>query len=632
MHAGPAFHRLLLVDDRSGAVVQDLDLVEQVNRVVCDDANAPDTTDVPCKANFARTEGDPPSPVKDVNDAFDLAGVVSTFYRQIGGIDLTKLLGVDEGTHLSLSSTVRYCDFALPPAFCPYQNAFWNGAAMFYGEGFASADDVVGHEMTHGVISHNSDLFYWGQSGAINESLADIMGEIVDHRHPSPGDSPHSWALGEDLPIGAVRNMKDPGRFGQPDTMTSRRYARGEADNGGVHTNSGVGNRTFYLISQGGKQAGQTVRGIDGPSLRKSATLYLDVIQHLVSGSDFADLGTVLDGSCHALVRHHKVGMTGADCRNVHRATLATRLRTTPPRAKQPPDAAMTCPRGAGPVRVLFDSEKGAPASKFDAGSTWLRAPRLSPSAFPQVSANATSGRRSWFSIEPQDPGVSSLTMHPVALPAGRPAYLWFQQWRFLDSATRFDGTQDNFDAGTVEVADATRGRRPKPAEKLNWVNGPHDKIFDGFENPAPGRIGFSRDSRGYVASRLSLRRYAGHATSPQFTMITDNNSTDIGWYLDDIRVYTCGRGPVPRSTPRISGAATVGTRLTASTGHWSPSGARRQVRWYADGRPIAGATGRTYHVAHADLGKRISLRVTATSRGQHASTFSAATAPVANG
>ena len=66
--------------------------------------------------------------------------------------------------------------------------------------------------MTHGVISHNADLFYWGQSGAINESLADIMGEIIDHRHPSPGDSPHSWALGEDLPIGAVRSMKNPGQ------------------------------------------------------------------------------------------------------------------------------------------------------------------------------------------------------------------------------------------------------------------------------------------------------------------------------------------------------------------------------------------------------------------------------------
>ncbi len=632
VHAGPAFHRLVLVDDRAGGVVQDLDLVEQVNRVVCDDKNAPDTTDVPCKADFARTEHGPASPVKDVNDAFTLAGVVSRFYRQIGGINLTQMLGVDEGSHRSLSSTVRYCDFALPPAFCPYANAFWNGAAMFYGQGYASADDVVGHEMTHGVIAHNSDLFYWGQSGAINESLADIMGEIVDHRHPSRGDSPHSWALGEDLPIGAVRNIKDPGRFGQPDTMTSRRYARGEADNGGVHTNSGVGNRTFYLISQGGKQGGRTVRGIDGPSLRKSAALYLDVIQHLVSGSDYADLGAVLDRSCHALARHHHVGMTRADCRNVHKATLATRLRTTPPRAKQPPDAPIACPKGAGPVRVLFDSEKGVPADKFDAGSTWLRAPDLSPSAFPQVPANATSGRRSWFSIEPQDTTVSSLTMHPVALPAGRPSYLWFQQWRLMESGTIVGGTPINYDAGTVEVDDTTRGNGAQPAEGLRWVNGPRNVITDQFGNPSAGRVGFSRDSRGYVASRLTLNRFGGHAVSPQFTMNTDNDSTEQGWYLDDIRVYTCGRAPVPRSTPRISGVATVGTRLTATTGRWSPARATSHVHWYADGHPIAGATRLRYVVRAVDLGKRISVNVTATSQGRHASTFSPATAPVATG
>ena len=117
----------------------------------------------------------------------------------------------------------------------------------------------------------------------------------------------------------------------------------------------------------------------------------------------------------------------------------------------------MTCPRGAGPVRVLFDSEKGAPASKFDAGIHVAARPRPVAS-FPPVPANATSGHRSWFSIEPQDTTVSSLTMHPVALPAGRPAYLWFQQWRLLESGTIVDGTRINYDAGTVEVADATRG------------------------------------------------------------------------------------------------------------------------------------------------------------------------------
>ena len=85
---------------------------------------------------------------------------------------------------------MRFCYPGSRPQDCPLQNAFWNGVGMFYGQGFASADDVVGHEMTHGVISHHADLFYWGQSGAINESLADVMGEIVDHRHREPGRLP----------------------------------------------------------------------------------------------------------------------------------------------------------------------------------------------------------------------------------------------------------------------------------------------------------------------------------------------------------------------------------------------------------------------------------------------------------
>src|SRR4029077_11337692 len=102
VHAGPAFHRLVLVDDRSGAVVQDLDLVEQVNRVVCDDHNFMTELDLPCTKDFARTEHGPASPLKELNDAFDLAGAVSTFYRRSGGINLTGGLGVDEGNHRSL--------------------------------------------------------------------------------------------------------------------------------------------------------------------------------------------------------------------------------------------------------------------------------------------------------------------------------------------------------------------------------------------------------------------------------------------------------------------------------------------------------------------------------------------------
>ena len=87
-----------------------------------------------------------------------------------------------------LASTVRFCYATPAEGACPYANAFWNGTQMFYGDGFAVADDVVGHEMTHGVIDQYSELFYWGQSGAMNESIADIMGEIIDHRNGTDDD------------------------------------------------------------------------------------------------------------------------------------------------------------------------------------------------------------------------------------------------------------------------------------------------------------------------------------------------------------------------------------------------------------------------------------------------------------
>lgn len=223
----------MLVDVRAGGVVMNLDAIEQVDRVVCDSQDVPVTSESDC---------------------------TSGFYQQIGGIDLTDALGITVGGRKKLAATVRFCYLS---SDCPYANAFWNGRQMYYGDGYASADDVVGHEMTHGLIDQHAELFYWGQSGAINESIADIMGEIVDHRNPGPGDSPTSWGLGEDLPIGAIRDLRNPTLFDQPDRTTSGLYTPDltYGDNGGVHTDSGVGNKTAYLISQGGSFNGQSVSG-----------------------------------------------------------------------------------------------------------------------------------------------------------------------------------------------------------------------------------------------------------------------------------------------------------------------------------------------------------------------------------
>jgi bacillolysin len=137
------------------------------------------------------------------------------------------------------------------------ENAFWNGQAAFYGNGgnhfkpLAGALDVTAHELGHGVVSNTANLEYYGQSGAINETYADIFGSMVDR---------DDWLIGEDIvqstyfPSGALRNMADPHNMGsqgdgywQPKHM-SEMYL-GTDDNAGVHINNGIGIYTYYLYA-----------------------------------------------------------------------------------------------------------------------------------------------------------------------------------------------------------------------------------------------------------------------------------------------------------------------------------------------------------------------------------------------
>ena len=140
-------------------------------------------------------------------------------------------------------------------------NAFWNGKAMFYGNGggilkpLAGAEDVGAHEMTHGVIQKTANLEYQYESGAINESMADIGGAMVDRSN---------WQIGEKIipagspyyPTGTLRDMSNPHNGGssfsdpsyQPSHL-SEKYV-GEKDEGGVHINSGIINFAYYKIAE----------------------------------------------------------------------------------------------------------------------------------------------------------------------------------------------------------------------------------------------------------------------------------------------------------------------------------------------------------------------------------------------
>ncbi len=154
----------------------------------------------------------------------------------------------------------------------------WWCDAFEFGEGWMGLD-TMGHEYTHAVIGATSELVYSGQSGALNESFADIMGTMVEQSN---------WLIGEDRSccFGAIRDLSNPPAFGQPDRFSERQIGGG--DNGGVHTNSGINNFAYFLFGNGGTHpdTGVTVQGI-GRSRMGSLAFY--VMRTLGSGAKMID-------------------------------------------------------------------------------------------------------------------------------------------------------------------------------------------------------------------------------------------------------------------------------------------------------------------------------------------------------
>ena len=146
-----------------------------------------------------------------------------------------------------------------------YANAFYSGGNLYFGDGDANSTplvstDIVAHEFTHGVTEAAAGLVYSNESGASNESFSDIFGTAVEFLVNINPD----YLIGEDITYGGVRSMADPTIFGHPDHYSELVYIGSGYDNGGVHFNSGVQNKAFYLLAEGGTHPnnGITVTGI----------------------------------------------------------------------------------------------------------------------------------------------------------------------------------------------------------------------------------------------------------------------------------------------------------------------------------------------------------------------------------
>ncbi|MCX5127084.1 M4 family metallopeptidase [Streptomyces sp. NBC_00347] len=211
-------------------------------------------------AVLARSEDGPESVDESTNRAFDGLGLTRDFFKEVFQRDSI------DGRGMRLDGFVHFG--------VKFNNAFWDGRQMVFGDGdgkvlgdLTGSLDVIAHELTHGVTEHTSGFEYHNQSGALNESVSDVFGSLVKQWSLKQAAEEADWLIGADvwtpgIDADALRSMKAPGHaynnplFGkdpQPDRMSKFIHLpdTDEGDNGGVHLNSGIPNKAFYLAAVG---------------------------------------------------------------------------------------------------------------------------------------------------------------------------------------------------------------------------------------------------------------------------------------------------------------------------------------------------------------------------------------------
>lgn len=233
-----------------------------------------------------RAEGADPSSDASVNRAYD--GLGATFETYLKAYKRHSI----DGRGLPLTASVHYLK--------DYNNAFWNGEQMVFGDGdgkifldFTIPVDVIGHELTHGVTQYSANLDYQGQSGALNESVSDVFGSLIKQYAAGQTADQADWLIGAGLLAPgvhgvALRSMKAPGtayddpKLGKdPQPATMAHYVHTSADNGGVHLNSGIPNHAFYLLAT----------KLGGHAWEQAGQVWYDTLTggHLSSHAQFAD-------------------------------------------------------------------------------------------------------------------------------------------------------------------------------------------------------------------------------------------------------------------------------------------------------------------------------------------------------
>ena len=571
-------HEGFFVDAHSGAVLDRWSMVcAALDRSIHDAAGAPDLP-----GPLARAEGDPPVADSDVNAAYDYAGDTYEYYWHAFGRD-----GLDDNG-MTIVITVHTGAINCPNAswsFTRHQVAFCTGTV---------SDDIVAHELTHGVTEFTANLMYQNQSGQLNESFSDVFGELVDlfnggaefvgvlgsppywSSHPTgPGtDVPNNlrttcslapdydngvrWLIAEDTTgwSEAIRDMWAPTCKGHPDRSYSPLQTCSLGDNGGVHSGSGIPNHAFAMLCDGAGFNGYTINAI-GP-IKAGAVWYRALTVYLTVASDFQDAYAAFNQAATDLVGTYpadpRTGLpsdnmfTAADAAEVDNALLAVEMngpgacgQTVPLLDPDPP------PQCAAPVAIFADDFEGGvngwtvfnsgPPTPYD----WVQTTNPLP---------ATRAGAAWFCDDPnlgdcstsgvQEMGTHSLVSPVINIPTGvhLPRIVFTQ---YLETENRYDGG-----VVFVRVNSGQWQQIPAAAFLYNSYNTTLFTEGQGNTNPYASQLTFSGADGQWSTSVVDLGTYVsdGDALEVRFDFSKDWCYGITGWFIDDFAVYHCPASP----------------------------------------------------------------------------------------
>ena len=540
---------------------------------------------------------------------------VTDWQNELDGAGETyNLFGtLSSGTYLSYdgaSATMRTVNND-PGIFCP--NANWNGVSTNYCSD-VTGDDTVAHEWAHAYTEYTNNLIYQWQSGALNESYSDIWGEVVDFLNGRGTDAPlglrsaggcsvfgtgapsvdntYRWLSGEDDPAfgGAIRDMWNPNCYGDPGKVTdTAQYICSTFDSGGVHINSGIPNHAFALMVDGGTYNGFTITGL---GLTKSAHIHWAAQNLLTLTSNFVEHADALDVACSNLTGVNlpalststtSAGLSGeiitpADCVEVAEISDAVEFRTEPTfcnfTSLLTPNAPPLCD-GVGTITTVFseDWETGSIPAGWTAGSYGVANPGTFDNPGWSVSGSLPLGASSSNAafvpdlnvgdcVADDESGALSLESPAIVLPAAAVPNVAFDHWV---------ATEDGWDGGNLKIS-VNGGAYtvvPGSAYTFNAYNSTLNAP-PGNTNPMASEDTFSGTDGGSTSgswgqSQINLIGVAapGDTVRLRFDFGVDGCGGLIGWYVDDVTVYTCSG-----ETPPVCGDGVLDPGETCDDGN----------------------------------------------------------------